>query len=273
MSDDKATKPQQPERQQKSDVPASTPGTDRASDRTGMELSQMDDHPRPVLHGDAAVPPTVTRRSDPGSATYTGLVGFMRLACFVLTRRVKLARMKGVLSRLERERAEAYVSLGRKALDQKVEHAEIAPLATQIEGMDKEIAVKREEIKAVEAESLSEDAEVRRAEQNLQKVKIGKQEDAIRGIESRAKPLLDEIGHIVVKYRLHAEAFRGELESIAGAEGAVAEQQEEIARTNEEYELVSPGTRAMAYGFWGVLAAAILIALALGTRGCGEGGP
>lgn len=236
-----------------------------------LQLDKPEEHPTPVLHGQMAVPAEKKPSEERLTATYSGLGGFVRLAWFLLVRRVKLSGMKRTLSRLESERAAAFVELGRRALEMKLSHPEIGPLAAQVEPLDAEIAAKREEIRKIEAEPLSDDPQVRTAELNLRKVKISKINEAIQAIEAKCRPLLDEIGHIVHRYKLEPETLSEFYTRIRTTEAEIVNQERRIDETNAEYEAVSPGVRALAYGFWVVIIVIVLVVGGLALRGCTSG--
>ena len=192
------------------------------------------------------------------------------MASYVLVRGVKLAGMKSTLSRLHAARDEAFVLLGRRTIEMKIAHPEIAPLASRIESLETEIAAKRSEARAVEAEPLSDDAQVRSAELKLRRVKINKLNDAVQALESKARPLLDEVGRVVHRAKLEPEGLQEYYTRILGAESEIKAQERRVGELNEEYEVVSPGTRFMAYGFWALIVVVILAALILVPRGCSK---
>jgi chromosome segregation ATPase len=201
------------------------------------------------------------------TATYSGLVGFIRLACFVLVRRVKLTQMKATLLRLQKDRQDAYVALGRRALEMKLSNAEIAALASQLEALDPEVAALRDQIRAVEGVPLPDDPDIRKAELNLRKVKTGKLNEAIQATEAKAQPIFGEMGHIVHREKMEPQALEPYYGRIQGVEAEIAAQERRISDTEEEYEAVSSGTRALAYGFWVAVVVIILAILFFATRG------
>jgi hypothetical protein len=259
MADEKPKKPEE--------TPKPTPEGEKKESE--MELAHQGEHPMPMLHGGAATPPVGGGGPEERmTATYSGFGGFVRLACYVLTRRVNLTRMKATLLSLQKDREDACVALGRRALEMKLSHAEIAPLASQIEALDSEMAAQRDQIRAVEAEPISDDPQIRKAEMNLHKVKTDKLNEAIQALEAKARSPLAEIAHIVHREKMEPQGLEPYYARIQAANGEIAAQEQRINETNEEYEAVSPGTRTMAYGFWGVVALLILTLLLLTVRAC-----
>ena len=258
MADDQSAKPQQP--------PQSEPQAQKKDD--SMDLTHHEAPPMPVVTGMGAPPPARDGLDEKLTATYSGMGGFIRLACYVLVRRVNLARMKATLSRLQKDCEDAHVALGKEAIEKKLSHAEITPLTAQIESLNREIAAQREQVRAVEAEPLSEDPQIKKAEINLRNVKIAKINEAIAAVEAKARPTLVEIARIVRRENLAPQDLQPSCARIQAAEAETAAQERRINETNEEYEVVTPGTRALAYGFWVAVVVVILVLLSLATRGC-----
>jgi hypothetical protein len=219
----------------------------------------------------AVRPSAAEGRPQAGSASFTGLGGFIRLALFVLVRQVKLVRMKATLSQLQGERDGAYASLGRQALEAKLAHPAIEALAKQIESSDAEAEARRKEIRAIEAEPLADDPQIRKAEMNLRKVKTGKVQEALRQLEAKTRPMLAEIGGIVLRENLAAERFQASIERVRRSDEAVKAQDRLVTEMNREFEAVSPGMQLLAYAFWAAIVVILLAALIFVTRGCSSG--
>jgi hypothetical protein len=260
----------------KEEKPGQAQGTGGAApegEKKGAEFqfARHEEHPMPMLHATPAAAGPERERPEEKGATFSGFGGFIRLAFYVLVRGVKLAGMKSTLSRLQAAHDDAFVLLGRRAIEMKIAHPQIAPLASQIESLETEIAAKRSEARAVEAEPLSDDPQVRSAELKLRRVKTNKLNEAVQGLESKARPLLDEVGRIVHRAKLEPEGLEQYYTRILEAATEIKNQERRIDEINAEYEVVSPGTRFMAYGFWVAIVVVILAALIVLPRGCSKG--
>lgn len=162
---------------------------------------------------------------------------------------------------LTRNRSHACEGLGAAVWRVQLRHRDFSPIYDRLVEIERQEGEKRDAIRSIEQEALSPDADVRKAEKALQRVKIKKLNQVLAALAESKKPLFGELGAVAYGLRLPHEQVHADYAHIERVSQQISEAESLVANSRAAIRAIDTHKRRFTYLFWVGLTIMALVSL------------